>query len=132
MNRAVGVLAGLGIGPGYIHVLEVKGRRSGKTYRTPVNLLERDGHRYLVGGRGHTAWAKNALAAGVVTLRRGRRSQRFRVIPLTDDRKPEILKAYLQEYRGTVQRFFSVAADSPIDAFASIADMHPAFEVVPL
>jgi len=132
MNRAVGLLAGLGFGPAYIHVLEVKGRRSGKTYRTPVNLLERDGRRYLVGGRGHTAWAKNALAAGVVTLRRGRRSQRFRVIPLTDATKPEILKAYLQEYRGTVQRFFSIAADSPIDAFASIADMHPAFEVVPL
>ena len=67
MNRAVGLLAGFGIGPAYIHVLEVKGRRSGKTYRTPVNLLERDGHRYLVGGRGHTAWAKNALAAGAVT-----------------------------------------------------------------
>jgi hypothetical protein len=65
-------------------------------------------------------------------LRRGRRSQRFRVIPLADTRKPEILKAYLQEYRGTVQRFFSVSADSPIDAFASIADLHPAFELVPL
>jgi deazaflavin-dependent oxidoreductase (nitroreductase family) len=130
MNKSVGALARLGIGPAYIHLLEVQGRRSGKTYSTPVNLLELNGHRYLVGGRGHTGWSKNALAAGAVILRRGRRSQRFRALPVTDNRKPEILKAYLQEYRGTVQRFFSVPADSPTAAFAAIANMHPVFELL--
>src|ERR1700757_2771750 len=84
MNRSIGVLARLGIGPAYIHLLEVQGRRTGKTYTTPVNLLELNGHRYLVGGRGHTGWSKNALAAGVVTLRRGRKSQRFQVTPVPD------------------------------------------------
>ena len=130
MNKSIGVLARLGIGPAYIHLLEVQGRRTGKMYTTPVNLLELNGHSYLVGGRGHTGWSKNVLAAGVVTLRRGRRSQRFRALPVTDGRKPEILRAYLQEYRGTVQRFFSVPADSPIDAFAAIVNMHPVFELV--
>jgi deazaflavin-dependent oxidoreductase (nitroreductase family) len=130
MNKTIGVMTRLGIGPAYIHLLEVQGRRSGKTYTTPVNLLELKGQRYLVGGRGHTGWSKNAAAAGVVTLRRGRRLQRFRVLPVVDGRKPEILKAYLQEYRGTVQRFFSVPADSPVDAFAGIANMHPVFELV--
>jgi len=130
MNKSIGVLARLGIGPGYIHLLEVQGRRTGKTYTTPVNLLELNGHRYLVGGRGHTGWSKNVLASGVVILRRGRRSQRLRALPVMDDRKPEILRAYLQEYRGTVQRFFSVPADSPTAAFVAIANMHPVFEVV--
>jgi deazaflavin-dependent oxidoreductase (nitroreductase family) len=130
MNRFVGVLAGLGLGPSYIRLLEVRGRRSGKTYSTPVNLLELNGHRYLVGGRGHTAWSKNALAAGVVTLKRGARSEYVRAIPLSDDLKPPILKAYLQEYRNTVQRFFAVPVNSPVEAFAAIADRHPVFELV--
>jgi len=130
MNRAVGMLARLGVGPRYLHLLEVQSRRSGKTFATPVNLLEVNGHRYLVGGRGHTAWSKNALAAGFVTLRRGRRSQRFRAIAVVDDRKPGILKAYLQEYRRTVQRFFALPADSPLDAFATISNNHPVFELV--
>src|SRR5215813_8221602 len=89
MNKTIGLLARLGVGPAYIHLLEVQGRRSGKTYTTPVNLLELKGHRYLVGGRGHTGWSKNALAAGAVTLKRGRKSLQFRAIPVTDDRKPE-------------------------------------------
>ncbi len=132
MNRAVGMLARLGLGPRYLHLLEVPSRRSGKTVATPVNLLEVNGHRYLVGGRGHTAWSKNVLAAGSVTLRRGRRSQRFLAIAVVDDRKPGILKAYLQEYRRTVQRFFALPADSPVEAFTTISNNHPVFELVDL
>jgi len=129
VNKAIGLLARLGIGPAYLHLLEVRGRRSGKTYSTPVNLLDLNGHRYLVGARGHTAWSKNALATGIVTLRRGQRSQQYRVLPLSDDVKPEVLKAYLDHYRRDVQRFFSVSAGSPVAAFAAIATMHPVFEL---
>ena len=129
MNKAIGALARLGLGPSYLHLLEVQGWRSGKTYSTPVNLLVLNGHRYLVGGRGHSAWSKNALATGVVTLRRGLRSRQFRATALPDDMKPDILRAYLQEYRGTVQRFFSVPSGSPVGAFAAIASRHPVFEL---
>jgi deazaflavin-dependent oxidoreductase (nitroreductase family) len=132
LNKTIGVLARLGLGPSYIRLLEVKGRRTGKTYTTPVNLLELDGRRYLVGGRGHTGWSKNALAVRVVTLRRGSRSQQFRAVPVSDAEKAPILKAYVREYRGTVQRFFDVSADAPLDAFASIAHKHPVFEVTPV
>jgi deazaflavin-dependent oxidoreductase (nitroreductase family) len=129
LNKTVGILAKFGLGPSYIRVLEVQGRRTGKIYTTPVNLLELNGRQYLVGGRGHTAWSKNAQAVGVVTLKRGSRSQQYRTIPVPDADKPPVLKAYLQEYRGTVQRFFDVPADAPLDAFASIAHKHPVFEV---
>jgi deazaflavin-dependent oxidoreductase (nitroreductase family) len=130
LNKAVGLLARIGIGPRYIHLLEVQGRRTGKTYSTPVNLLELNGRHYLVGGRGHSGWSKNARANGIVTLRRGRLSKRFRAVPIPDDKKPEIIKAYLDEYPRTVQRFFAVPAGSPVDAFAAIADKHPVFELV--
>ena len=129
INKAIGLIARLGIGPAYLHLLEVRGRRSGKTYSTPVNLLDLNGHRYLVGARGHTAWSKNALANGIVTLRRGPRSQQYRVLPLADDMKPEVLKAYLDQYRRDVQRFFAVSAGSPVGAFDAIAKMHPVFEL---
>jgi deazaflavin-dependent oxidoreductase (nitroreductase family) len=130
MNKTIGVAARLGFVPRYVYLLQVRGRRTGKMYSTPVNLLEFNGRRYLVGGRGHAAWSKNAAAAGEVTLIRGKDVQRLRAVELPDDQKPEILRAYLNEYRQTVQRFFSVPASSPLQAFRAIADRHPVFELV--
>src|SRR5262245_33303733 len=95
MNKCIGILARLGLGPRYVHLLRVKGRRTGNVYSTPVNLLRLEGRYYLVGGRGHTAWSKNVSAAGEVTLVRGRTSRTYRAISVSDERKPEILKAYL-------------------------------------
>jgi deazaflavin-dependent oxidoreductase (nitroreductase family) len=129
MNKAVGLLARWGVGPRYIHLLETRGRKTGKLYATPVNLLEWKGRWFLVGGRGHTAWSKNAGSAGSVILRRGRKAAGYRVISLPDDQKPDVLKAYLQAYRGTVQRFFSVNADAPVEAFRRVVDQHPVFEL---
>jgi deazaflavin-dependent oxidoreductase (nitroreductase family) len=131
-NKTVAHLARLGIGPHYLHLLRVTGRKTGKVYSTPVNLLEINGRCYLVGGRGHAAWSKNAGAVGEVTLIRGTSSRKYRVVPIPDHEKPEILKAYLEEYRYTVQKFFSVPAGSPIEAFRPIANRHPAFEVFPM
>jgi deazaflavin-dependent oxidoreductase (nitroreductase family) len=132
MNKTVGLLARLGLGPKYMHLLQVRGQRTGKIYSTPVNLLQIKGHSYLVGGRGHTAWSKNAAAAGEVTLVRATTQRRYRAVALHNEVKPEILKAYLEEYRNTVQKFFSVPAGSPVDAFRLVADRHPVFELIPM
>ena len=129
LNKTVGMLVRIGLGPSYIRLLRVQGRRTGKVYSTPVNVLEFRGRHYLVGGRGHTGWSRNAAALGVVDLVRGRHRQRFRLVPVTDDAKLEILKAYLDAYSKTVQRFFSVAAGSPVESFRTIADRHPVFEL---
>jgi deazaflavin-dependent oxidoreductase (nitroreductase family) len=72
-NRIFGYMAGLGLAPSFIYLLEVKGRKSGKTYSTAVNLLESNGKRFLVAPRGYTQWVKNAEASGEVTLKRGAR-----------------------------------------------------------
>jgi deazaflavin-dependent oxidoreductase (nitroreductase family) len=130
LNRTFGFLVGLGLGPAHIYLLEVRGRKSGKLYRTPVDLLQLGGTRYLVAPRGRTQWVRNAEAAGEVTLKRGSSRQRSRLRPIPDAEKPPILKAYLDNFRREVQRYFSVAAGSPAEDFASIASNYPAFELL--
>src|SRR2546426_999351 len=94
-NRIYGSLVGLGLGFSYNYLLEVRGRKSGRTYSTPIDLLELNGKRYLVAPRGRTQWVRNAEAAGEVMLKKGRTRQRFRLRALADSEKPEVLKAYL-------------------------------------
>ena len=130
LNRLMGRAVGLGIAPAYMRLLEVRGRKSGTTFTTPVNLLEFRGRRWLVAARGQTAWARNARAAGRVVLRRGASSESVTVRELADDDKPEIIKAFLDRYASQVQRFFDVPADSPADAFRAVASRTPVFELI--
>ena len=53
-NRAMGALAGWGIGPSFIYQLQVRARKSGKIFSTPVNLMEFEGKQILVAPRGRT------------------------------------------------------------------------------
>ena len=129
-NRTFGFLIGLGIGPAHIYLLEVRGRKSGKLYRTPVDLLERQGKRYLVAPRGRTQWVRNAEAAGEVVLKKGSKAQKFRLRAMSDTEKLPILKAYLDSFKGEVQRYFTVPAGSPPEAFAGVATSYPAFELL--
>jgi deazaflavin-dependent oxidoreductase (nitroreductase family) len=129
-NRTFGFLVGLGLAPAYCYLLQVRGRKSGKLFSTPVNLIELKGKRFLVAPRGRTQWVRNAEAAGEVTLKKGSTRLRFRLRPLSDTEKPEILKIYLDTFKSQVQRYFSVAAGSPQDAFVSVLESHPAFELL--
>lgn len=129
-NRTFGFVIGLGLGPAHIHLLQVRGRKSGKLYATPVDLLELGGKRYLVAPRGRTQWVRNAESAGEITLKRGSRCDRFRLRALDDVEKLPILKAYLDKFRREVQRYFAVPAGSPPEAFAAIAESYPAFELL--
>ena len=130
-NKLYGFLVGLGLGFSNNYLLQVRGRRSGRIYSTPVYVLVRDGKRLLVAPRGDTQWVRNAVAAGTVSLKRGRTSEEFALRPISDEQKPEILKAYLDSYNSTVQRFFPVPAGSPAEAFRSLAPRYPVFELMP-
>jgi deazaflavin-dependent oxidoreductase (nitroreductase family) len=129
-NRVFGFFVGIGIGPSYNYLLEVRGRKSGKIYSTPVNLLEMDGKRYLVAPRGRTQWVRNAEAGGEISLKRGssRRTHRLRV--LGGDEKLRVLKGYLDAYKSAVQRYFSIQAGSPPEAFRAVENNYPAFELL--
>lgn len=129
-NRTFGLLVGLGFGFSYNYLLQVRGRKSGKLYSTPINLLELNGKRYLVAPRGRTQWVRNAEAAGEVTLKKGSHIQTFRLRPLSGPELLYVLKAYLDRFKREVQRYFPVPAGSPPEAFASLASNYPAFELV--
>jgi len=63
-NRIYGFLVGLGLGGGDSYLLQVRGRRTGKVYSTPVYILERNGKRYLVAPRGYTQWSATPKPQG--------------------------------------------------------------------
>jgi len=125
-----GWLVGLGLGFSYNYLLQVRGRKSGRVYSTPIDLLQLGGKRFLVAPRGRTQWVRNAEAAGEVTLKKGSSRQHFRLRPIPDQEKPEILKAYLDRFRKEVQRYFPVAAGAPAEAFREVAASYPAFELI--
>ena len=129
-NRFFGFLVGLGFGLKHNYLLQVRGRKSGKLYSTPIDLLEMDGKRFLVAPRGRTQWVRNAEASGEVTLKRGGFRQNFRLRAIPDAEKPELLKAYLDRFKTTVQRYFPVPAGSDVQAFANITANFPVFELV--
>lgn len=129
-NRLFGFLVGLGLAPADFYLLEVRGRKSGKTYRTPVDLLEFLGKTYLVAPRGRTQWVRNAEAAGEVVLKRGSRRTRYGLKPVAPVDRPPMLKAYLDRFKSQVQRYFTVQAGSPPEAFAQVAENYPVFELL--
>jgi len=128
-NSCMGALVRLGVGPSHMRVLEVRGRKSGKLYSLPVDLLEREESLFLVAPRGRTQWVRNAEAQGEVSLRRGKQSTRYRLRRLPDSEKPPILKAYLDSFHREVQQFFPVRAGAPVEEFATLVDDYPAFEL---
>jgi deazaflavin-dependent oxidoreductase (nitroreductase family) len=129
-NRAFGYLVGLGIGPAYMYLLQVRGRKSGRLYEMPVNMLDVEGKRYLVAPRGRTQWVRNAEATGEITLKKGRSRESFRLRPISDGEKLPLLKLYLDRFVTAVQRYFSVKAGSAPEAFREVAPNYPVFELL--
>src|SRR5437764_7779382 len=101
-NRVVAVMTRLGISVWGSRVLRVRGRTSGEWRTTPVNLLAVDGQRYLVAPRGETQWVKNIRKAGAGELQLGRKTEAITVIELSDDQKPDLLRAYLKRWKAEV------------------------------
>jgi deazaflavin-dependent oxidoreductase (nitroreductase family) len=129
-NKVFGFLVGLGLGLRHNYVLQVRGRKTGRIYSTPVNILEMDGKRFLVAPRGQTQWVRNAQVSGNVSLKKGFKSEQFRLRTIPDEEKLEILKKYLDSFSTTVQRYFPIPAGSPPAAFQPLAARYPIFELI--
>ena len=129
-NRLIATLTGRGVSVLGSRVLEVKGRSSGQPRRTPVNLLDLDGERYLVAPRGETQWARNLRASGEGRLLVGKRSEAFTATEVADEEKAPVLRAYLKRWKFEVGVFFDgVGPDSSEDELRGAAPKHPVFRL---
>ena len=124
------IMTRAGAGAPYRHVLTVRGRKTGRLYSTPVDVIEEAGHRWLVAGYGPSSWTLNARAAGEVTLQRGRTSQRYTATePEPADAVP-VLRKYMTQIRVT-RRYFDAAPDAPDDVIKAEVPRHPVFRLSP-
>jgi deazaflavin-dependent oxidoreductase (nitroreductase family) len=130
-NRVFGFLVGLGIGLKHNYLLQVRGRKSGNPYSTPVDVLDDGARLFLVCPRGRAQWVLNAEASGRVTLKHGASIREFALRAVPDSEKAPILKNYLDRFKLTVQRYFPVPAGSPPEAFSPYLAQYPVFELIP-
>ena len=124
-------LSKLGISVVGSRALEVTGRKSGQPRRTPVNLLEYEGGRYLVAPRGQTQWVKNVRVNPEAKLIKGRTAE---TVTLTEITSPEqqvpLLRTYLEKWKWEVGAFFDgVGPEASDEELAKIAPDHPAFRI---
>jgi len=131
-GRALVFLIRIGLVRGHFYVLEVRGRKSGRTISLPVDPLDLDGQRYLVCARGNANWVRNARAAGEVVLVRAMRRRSYAARELPPDMRPPVLKAYLDRFASEVQRFFPVPKGSAAESFNDLAPRYPVFALQPL
>jgi hypothetical protein len=131
-GRSLVLLVRIGLIHGHFFVLEIRGRKSGRTISLPVDPLDLEGQRYLVCARGNSNWVRNARTAGEVVLVRAMRRRRYLARELPPEMRPPILKAYLDRFAGEVQRFFPVPKGSAVESFKDLAPHYPVFALQPL
>src|SRR5688572_9792718 len=129
VNRAFGFMVKLGFGLSHNFLQEIRGRKSGRIYSTPVNVLEHNGKRYIVAPRGDTQWVRNVAVNQNATLVKGAKREDIRSRAIAAEAKPEILKAYLDQYKLTVQRYFPIPAGSSAKEFEPLVLRYPVFEI---
>ena len=130
INRLSAGMIKAGAAASYAHILTVPGRTTGRLRSTPVDVITVGQDRWLVGAFGPSNWTRNARSAGEVTLRRGRRSQRYTVSePDPPDAVP-VLREYIARIR-VARPYFDATPDSPDDAIMAELGAHPVFRLTP-
>jgi len=129
-NRLMEQLVRRGRGPSYTWLITVPGRKTGRPYTTPVNVVDEGGQRWLVAPYGDVGWVRNIRAAGRATLARGARADEVGVAEVGPQEAAPILRRYLSDTPVT-KPFFDAGKDSSLEAFAAEAPRHPVFRVVP-
>jgi deazaflavin-dependent oxidoreductase (nitroreductase family) len=97
MNKFMIAMQKLGIPTGPPMVLTVPGRNTGKARSTPMTPFTLEGQLYVVAGFPGADWARNARAAGVGTLSKGRKARRVQIIELNADQARPVLRVYPKE-----------------------------------
>ena len=105
---------------GSMPILAVRGRRSGKLIRLPINVLELNGARYVTSPRGETSWSRSLRVSGECWLKLSAQEHHCRATEVPPAERGPIIAAYLEKYsRGTKEQFEKLP--DPID--------HPTFRL---
>ncbi|MFE0174612.1 nitroreductase/quinone reductase family protein [Streptomyces sp. NPDC059002] len=131
INRVFHTMTRFGIGKAYRHNLTVRGRKSGRLYVTPVDVMTSGGERWVVAAYGVSNWVRNARAAGEIGLSRGGRSESVRVVELGPEESAPVLRQYWREVPVT-RPYFDVTGASTDEEFAAEAARHPVFRLEPV
>jgi deazaflavin-dependent oxidoreductase (nitroreductase family) len=133
-NAVLSSMLRLGLGPGFIRLLTVTGRKSGQPRTTPVVPVQTDAGHWLVSPYGTVDWVLNARAAGRVTLWKGRLRETFAVTELEPDEAAPVLRAYLnmKAVRARVGPYFDVGPDASDEELAAESARHPVFALRPV
>jgi hypothetical protein len=119
---------GIGLLPRRWVILEVPGRKSGRTTSFPLGMADMGGRWYLVSMLGECNWVANVRAAdGDVMLRR-RRRRPVHLVEVPVERRAPILRRYIEKVPGG-RPHVPVEKGAPLSDFACIADRYPVFEV---
>jgi len=125
-------LAGAGLGPKSLHQVTIRTRKTGRTYSTPILVVESSGGRYWVAVYGDTNTVKNARAGGRLTLRRGRAHEDVRLTEIpASERVPYLRARAALGINSNVRPYFDVTPQTSDAGFAAIADEHPVFKLEP-
>jgi len=130
INQVFRTMTRLGLGASYRQILTVPGRKTGRLYSTPVDVIEVGGDRWLVAAYGPVNWVRNARAAGEVTLSRGGQTKRYKITEASPTEAVPVLRKYLTEIR-VVRPYFDAAPDAPDEALGAELSKHPVFRLVP-
>jgi deazaflavin-dependent oxidoreductase (nitroreductase family) len=125
-NRFAVFAMKIGIAPKYQYLLSVQGRKSGKTYSTPVYIIEENGKKWLVSPYGEVAWVRNARVMGRISLTKGNESEGFQISEVSAEESAPILKKYLA-LAPITQPYFDAKPNSPEEFFRREASRHPVF-----
>ncbi len=129
LNFAQAWLAAAGIGPRWLVVLEVSGRRTGRTISLPVVVADYEGDRYLVSMLGeHASWVRNVRAADGRAVLRHRTRELVRLQEVGEDRRAGVLRCYLQRAPGA-RAHIPLDRHASLAAFEAIAGRYPVFLV---
>ena len=130
LNSVIGWLARHGLSFAGTAEMSVRGRKSGRMQRIPVNPHTHDGGQYIVSARGHSQWVRNMRAAEGGELRVGRKVRAFTAVELPDEEKLPILRTYLEKWGWEVNQYFQgVTARSSDEEIAAAAHDHPVFRI---
>lgn len=128
-NAMMARLVSMGITPNHTTLLTVPGRKSGVPRTTVVSFIELGGERYINAPFGVVDWVRNLRAAGMATVRRGRRVEHIAVQELSPHEAAPVLQEALRIAPRYVRSHFDVTASSSLEDIEREAPRHPVFRL---